>query len=41
MAASGVCALGLLKLNLFGPGITDTVRSFWKYEKEPKKLPKK
>jgi hypothetical protein len=37
MGASGIAFLGLLKLNLLGPGLTDTVRSFWRYPKpEPK-----
>lgn len=40
LGASGLTALGLLRLNLFGPGLTDTVRSLWKYEKTPKPLPK-
>ena len=40
MGASGVAALGLLKLNLLGPGFTDTVRSFWRYEKAPPALQK-
>jgi hypothetical protein len=38
LGASGVAALGLLKLNVFGPGITDTVRSLWKYERNPPPL---
>ena len=40
MGASAVATLGLLKLNLLGPGITDTVRSFWRYPKPPKAEPK-
>lgn len=40
LGASGITALGLLKLNLFGPGLTDTVRSLWRHEK-PAPLPKK
>jgi hypothetical protein len=35
LGATGVCTLGLLKLSIFGPGLTDTVRSLWKYEKPP------
>ena len=42
LGASGVAALGLLKLNVLGPGFTDTVRSFWRYKKpEAKALPPK
>lgn len=40
LGASGITALGLLKLNLFGPGLTDTVRSLWRHEK-PAPPPKK
>lgn len=40
LGASGITALGLLKLNLFGPGLTDTVRSLWRHEK-PEPLPNK
>lgn len=40
LGASGITALGLLKLNLFGPGLTDTVRSLWRHE-TPEPLPKK
>ena len=40
LGATGITALGLLKLNVFGPGFTDSVRSLWKYEKKPPPLPK-
>lgn len=30
LGASSVTFLGLLKLNLFGPGITETVRMLWR-----------
>ena len=38
LGASGVAALGLLKVNLLGRGFTDSVRSFWRYEKKPSPL---
>eukprot|EP00892_Ulva_mutabilis_P006292 jgi/Ulvmu1/4034/UM019_0011.1 len=40
LGASGVAALGLLKLNLLGPGLTDTVRSLWRHEKQQPPLKK-
>ena len=31
---TGVTILGLAKLNLMGPGITETVKSFWRPKRE-------
>ena len=39
LAMSAITWLGIMKLNLFGPGITGTVKSLW--ERPPKPLPKK
>ena len=35
LAATGVAVLGLMRLNLAGPGLTPTVMQLWRREKAP------
>lgn len=37
LGATGLTILGLLKLNLFGPGMTETYKSLWREKPEEKK----
>eukprot|EP01024_Parvocaulis_polyphysoides_P010862 TRINITY_DN13819_c2_g2_i1.p3 TRINITY_DN13819_c2_g2~~TRINITY_DN13819_c2_g2_i1.p3 ORF type:complete len:125 (-),score=18.02 TRINITY_DN13819_c2_g2_i1:228-602(-) len=34
LGVTGVTVIGLLRLNLFGPGITDSVKVLWRNEKK-------
>ena len=41
LGITGITLLGLLKLNLAGPGITESYKSLWRAEAEPKEGKKK
>lgn len=41
LGVTGITLLGLLKLNLTGPGITETYKSLWREQQEEKEGKKK